>query len=79
MCHMNSLAKMYRPFKEQNDLQVSFSLHYSVYSRRFNLGFGRPATNVCSNAHSSGAGCKTEKSDGCSIHPAPQTSQAVTC
>ncbi|KAK3776953.1 hypothetical protein RRG08_022748 [Elysia crispata] len=39
---------MYRPFKEQNDLQVSFSLHYSVYSRRFNLGFGRPATNVCS-------------------------------
>ncbi|GFO04519.1 hypothetical protein PoB_003102400 [Plakobranchus ocellatus] len=46
--HELSISKMHRLFKEQNGLQVSFSLYYSVFCSNFNLGFGHPATDVCS-------------------------------
>ena len=42
-----SVAKMYRMFREHNHLQVSYSLYHSVFSHKFNLGFGSPATDVC--------------------------------
>ena len=41
------MAKMYRMFREHNHLQVSYSLYHSVFSHKFNLGFGSPATDVC--------------------------------
>ena len=35
-------------FDEQNHMQVSYSLHYCVFQYDFNLGFGHPATDICS-------------------------------
>ncbi|KAJ8287112.1 hypothetical protein GJAV_G00047790 [Gymnothorax javanicus] len=43
-----SVAKMYSLFQEQNHAQVSYGLYYSVFKKDFNLGFGPPATEVCS-------------------------------
>ncbi|KAK3761495.1 hypothetical protein RRG08_056580 [Elysia crispata] len=41
---------MYRMFREHNHLQVSYSLYHSVFSHKFNLGFGSPATDVCATS-----------------------------
>lgn len=43
-----SVAKMYKLFLEQNHQQVSYALYYSVFKYDFNLGFGHPATDICS-------------------------------
>ena len=43
-----SLCKMHRLFNEQNHAQVFLSLYYSVFRGNFNLGFGHPASDVCS-------------------------------
>ncbi|XP_064613777.1 uncharacterized protein LOC135477562 isoform X2 [Liolophura sinensis] len=42
-----SVAKMHSLFEEQNHLQASYALYYSVFKTAFNLGFGHPATDVC--------------------------------
>ena len=39
---------MHALFAEQNHMQVSYSLYWSVFSYDFNLGFGHPAKDVCS-------------------------------
>ncbi|RUS70483.1 hypothetical protein EGW08_021756 [Elysia chlorotica] len=43
-----SVAQMHRLFQEQRSLQTSYALYYSVFKYDFNLGFGHPATDVCS-------------------------------
>lgn len=44
-----SVSKMHKMFKVQNNLQVTYSMYYSVFRYDFNLGFGHPATDVCSS------------------------------
>ena len=44
--HELSVAKMHQLFKEQNHVQISYVLYYSVFVSNFNLGFGSPATDV---------------------------------
>ena len=41
-----SVNNTYELFKSQNHGDVSYSLHYSVFSYKFNLGFGHPATDA---------------------------------
>ncbi|XP_060790810.1 uncharacterized protein LOC132894682 [Neoarius graeffei] len=43
-----SVAKMHRLFSEQNHLQVTYSLYWSIFVYDFNLAFGHPAKDVCS-------------------------------
>ncbi|KAK3764439.1 hypothetical protein RRG08_040035 [Elysia crispata] len=43
-----SISKMHHLFRAQNHIQVSFALYYSMFETDFNLGFGHPATDVCS-------------------------------
>ena len=45
--HALSVAKMHQLFKEQNHVQISYALNYSVFVSNFNLGFGSPAADVC--------------------------------
>ena len=42
-----SVKRMYELFKAQNHSEVSYSLYYSVFTKKFNLGFGHPATDAC--------------------------------
>ncbi|XP_060788694.1 uncharacterized protein LOC132893517 [Neoarius graeffei] len=39
---------MHRLFSEQNHLQVTYSLYWSIFVYDFNLAFGHPAKDVCS-------------------------------
>lgn len=43
-----SVAKMHRLFLEQNHLQVTYSLYWSIFMYDFNLAFGHPAKDLCS-------------------------------
>ena len=43
-----NITKMKHLFDEQNHLQISYSLYYSVFQYDFNLGFVHPATDICS-------------------------------
>ena len=44
-----NVHKMHKLFEAQNHAQTSYSLYYSVFSKDFNLGFGHPATDACSD------------------------------
>ena len=44
-----NVHKMHKLFEAQNHAQTSYSLYYSVFSKDFNLGFGYPATDACSD------------------------------
>ncbi|ROL49880.1 hypothetical protein DPX16_1247 [Anabarilius grahami] len=44
-----NVHKMHELFEAQNHAQTSYSLYYSVFSKDFNLGFGHPATDACSD------------------------------
>lgn len=43
-----SVAKMHKLFQDQNHQEITYSLYYSVFRSKFNLGFGHPATDTCS-------------------------------
>ena len=43
-----NIIKMKHLFDEQNHMQVSYRMYYSVFQYDFNLGFGHPATDICS-------------------------------
>ena len=49
-----SVRQMHAMFGRQNDaqVQVSYSLYYSVFCSKFNLGFGHPVTDVCATCAS---------------------------
>ena len=40
---------MHQLFEAQNHVYTSYSLYYSVFSKDFDLGFGHPATDACSD------------------------------
>ncbi|ROI15888.1 hypothetical protein DPX16_3789 [Anabarilius grahami] len=44
-----NVHKMHELFEAQSHAQTSYSLYYSVFSKDFNLGFGHPATDACSD------------------------------
>ncbi|KAK5867599.1 hypothetical protein PBY51_012071 [Eleginops maclovinus] len=44
-----SVRKMHELFEAVNHAHTSYSLYYSVFANNFNLGFGHPATDVCSD------------------------------
>ncbi|KAF4103581.1 hypothetical protein G5714_016464 [Onychostoma macrolepis] len=54
-----NVHKMHELFEAQNHAQTSYSLYYSVFSKDFNLGFGHPATDACSDC----ANCKIRITD----------------
>ena len=43
-----NVNKMHQLFMEQNDAQISYAFYYGVFVYDFNLGFGHPAKDVCS-------------------------------
>ncbi|XP_041365380.1 uncharacterized protein LOC121380568 [Gigantopelta aegis] len=43
-----NVKKMHQMFQDQNNLQISYSLYYSVFVYDFNLAFGHPAVDICS-------------------------------
>ena len=47
-CDMN-VKKMHELFKSQSHADVSYSLYYSVFRTKFNLGFGHPLTDACAD------------------------------
>jgi hypothetical protein len=42
-----SVMKMHKMFRQQNHVDTSYALYYSVFHTRFNLGFGHPVTDAC--------------------------------
>ncbi|KAK0154977.1 hypothetical protein N1851_002695 [Merluccius polli] len=44
-----NVLKMHELFEAQSHAQTSYSLYYSVFSKDFNLGFGHPATDACTD------------------------------
>ncbi|XP_056098814.1 uncharacterized protein LOC130077555 [Rhinichthys klamathensis goyatoka] len=44
-----SVRRMHGLFEALNHAHTSYSLYYSVFAKNFNLGFGHPATDACSD------------------------------
>ena len=57
-----SVKQMHAMFARQNDaqVQVTYSLYYSVFCYKFNLGFGHPVTDVCATCASYKLHCKDQ-------------------
>ena len=43
-----SIAKMHKLFQEQSDKEVNYAFYYNIFIYDFNLGFGHPAKDICS-------------------------------
>ena len=43
-----SIAKMHKLFLEQSDQEVNYAFYYNIFIYDFNLGFGHPAKDICS-------------------------------
>ena len=43
-----NVRKMHELFEVQEQAHVSYSSYYCVFTNKFNLGFGHPATEACS-------------------------------
>ena len=57
-----SVKQMHAMFARQNDaqVQVTYSLYYSIFCYKFNLGFGHPVTDVCATCASYKLHCKDQ-------------------